>query len=172
MTEIDQKLSALSSEKRALLEARLLRKTVFTNATKDDVPRTTTALELSFAQQSLWFLNRLQPNSAFYNIPVALRISGPLDFDALQKSFEAVIHRHEVLRTQIVACDGNPNPRLAQNIRFVLPTIDLMGLREHVQHTKISQLIDDEAKRPFNLERDLMLRATICISALAKIFYS
>ncbi len=161
MTEIDQKISALSPKKRALLEARLLKKTVPPETAQDVADQQTSNPELSFAQQSLWFLNRLQPKSSFYNIPNALRITGPLNYEALEKSFEGIINRHEVLRTQIVALDGQPVPRLASNSSFVLPIIDLMGLPEYVQQSKISKLMEEEAKRPFNLERDLMIRASI-----------
>lgn len=162
MTELDQKIAALPPGKRALLNARLLKRSIPTKKLQEvGGQKSSATLELSFAQQSLWFLNRLQPKSSFYNIPNALRISGPLDYDALEKSFQGVMDRHEVLRTQIVAHDGQPIPRLAPNVRFVLPIIDLMGLPEHVQLSKISKLMDAEARRPFDLERDQMMRASI-----------
>src|SRR5436309_3110577 len=55
------------------------------------------ALPLSFAQQRLWFLDQLEPGNAFYNMPVAVRLRGALDADALQRSFEQVVARHEAL---------------------------------------------------------------------------
>ena len=61
----------------------------------------TEALPLSFAQQRLWFLDQLEPNSAFYNIPAAVRLSGPLNLAALERTFTEIVRRHEALRTQL-----------------------------------------------------------------------
>ena len=63
---------------------------------------------LSFAQSRVWFLNRLQPDSVAYNIPVGLRISGPLDPDALALAVRDVVARHEILRTTFPTIDGEP----------------------------------------------------------------
>src|SRR4051794_552909 len=63
---------------------------------------------LSFAQQRLWVLDRLEPNSAAYNIPIALRIKGLLQVDALQASLNAIFRRHEVLRATFREQDGSP----------------------------------------------------------------
>ena len=70
-------------------------------------PRPTT-VPLSFAQQRMWFINRLDPESTTYAIPVLLRLSGPVDVDALQRALVDVVGRHEVLRTTIGSVDGDP----------------------------------------------------------------
>lgn len=63
---------------------------------------------LSFAQERFWFLDQFEPNSAFYNLPIALRLYGPLNHLCLEKSFNAVIQRHESLRTIFPAKEGKP----------------------------------------------------------------
>ncbi|HVH12823.1 MAG TPA: condensation domain-containing protein, partial [Longimicrobium sp.] len=66
------------------------------------------ALPLSFSQERLWFLDRLQPDSAFYNVPVALRLGGVVDAGALERALGEVVRRHEVLRTRFEDRDGTP----------------------------------------------------------------
>ena len=65
-------------------------------------------LPLSFAQQRLWFIDQLEPESSVYNVPGAWRLSGPLDLVALQRSVNEIVRRHEVLRTNFVTVDGQP----------------------------------------------------------------
>src|SRR5688572_24916784 len=120
MSNLNQKIADLSPAKRALLEARLLKKGAPENLPAIALSQTSDP-ELSFAQQSMWFLDRLEPNSCFYSIPQAIRISGPLNIEALRRSFETVVARHEVLRTQIVAVDGQPQPRVIAAASFDLP---------------------------------------------------
>src|SRR5689334_6039419 len=66
------------------------------------------ALPCSFAQQRLWFVDQLEGGSAQYNIPAALRLRGALDHDALQRAVDAIVERHEVLRTVYAVEDGAP----------------------------------------------------------------
>src|SRR5689334_15499577 len=82
-------------------EAGVLEPLMESVAELDEIP-------LSFAQQRLWFLDQLEPNSPLYNVPVALRLSGPLDVTVLQAALNHVIARHEVLRTNFVATHGEP----------------------------------------------------------------
>ena len=63
---------------------------------------------LSFAQQRLWFLDKLIPNNPFYNIPAALRLTGKLDYLALKQAFNTIVQRHEALRTNFVEVNGQP----------------------------------------------------------------
>ena len=65
-------------------------------------------IPLSFAQQRLWFFSQLEPNSALYNIPTAIRLAGKLNIDALQKGLNVIIERHEALRTNFISDAGNP----------------------------------------------------------------
>src|SRR5262245_50643595 len=88
-------------EKRALL-AQLLRE----KADKSN------SSALSFAQQRLWFLAQLEPESSAYNIPAAYRLSGPLNVPALEQSLSEIVRRHETLRTTFAAVDGQPFQRV------------------------------------------------------------
>ena len=74
-------------------------------------PRASDAeLSLSYAQNRLWFLDQLEPNSAIYNIPMTLRLEGTLNVAALEQSLQDILERHEVLHTNFIAVDGQPTP--------------------------------------------------------------
>ncbi|WP_433628785.1 amino acid adenylation domain-containing protein [Nocardia sp. CA-120079] len=77
-------------------------------------------IPLSYAQQRMWFLNRLEPDSAAYSIPIVLRLSGKLDLDALRAAVEDVLNRHEVLRTVYPYAEGEPS-------QVVLPTAEAIA---------------------------------------------
>src|SRR4051794_12971181 len=80
---------------------------------------------LSIGQQRLWYLSQLTPNNAAYNVPYASRIRGPLDSAALKRAFEAIIERHEVLRTVILSPGGSPVPVLPKKWTFELKLFDV-----------------------------------------------
>ena len=91
------------------------------------IPRRTAAgaAPLSFAQQRLWFLQRLEPNSPAYNMSTAVRLRGPLDLEALRKSFQAVVLRHEVLRTTFTEREDQPVQTVQPPSDFPLSLTDL-----------------------------------------------
>ncbi|MDQ3652503.1 MAG: condensation domain-containing protein, partial [Acidobacteriota bacterium] len=120
-----------SSKKRELLEALLQEEGVsLSSAQKISRRREADSLPLSFAQQRLWFLNQLEPDSPFYNVPAALRLSGPLNVAALKQSINEIIRRHESLRTTFAAVDGTPVQIIAPTLTLTLPIIDLKHLPE------------------------------------------
>ncbi|AUS99564.1 non-ribosomal peptide synthetase [Nostoc sp. CENA543] len=118
-------------------------------------------LILSFAQQRLWFLTQLQPNSPFNNLCAAFRLQGELNIQALQQSFSEIVCRHEVLRTNFQTVAGKPVQIIASETNFSLPIIDLSNLAADLQAVQIEQLTQIEAQQPFNLQTDLMLRAKL-----------
>ncbi|MCF4968124.1 non-ribosomal peptide synthetase [Nostoc sp. CMAA1605] len=118
-------------------------------------------LILSFAQQRLWFLTQLQPNSPFNNLCAAFRLQGELNIQALQQSFSEIVRRHEVLRTNFQTVAGKPVQIIASEVNFSLPIIDLSNLATDLQAIQIEQLTQTEAQQPFNLQTDLMLRAKL-----------
>ncbi|CAE6826592.1 Tyrocidine synthase 3 [Paraburkholderia domus] len=117
-------------------------------------------MPLSAAQLSLWFLYRTQPDSAAYNIPVALRLRGPLDVDALREAFAGAAVRHPALRTRLVERQGElPAQRIAAPTPFELPVIDLLSLEatETAREAVAVTLTDEDALTPFDLLDDTPL---------------
>ncbi|HEX8474860.1 MAG TPA: amino acid adenylation domain-containing protein [Pyrinomonadaceae bacterium] len=118
-------------------------------------------LPLSFAQQRLWFLDQFEPNSAAYNIPAAVRLSGTLDVAALEQSFDEVVQRHESLRTRFVVVLGEARQEIASELRMNLSFIDLQMLPEDERETTVERMAQDEARRPFDLTTLPLLRASL-----------
>ncbi|MGP8475437.1 amino acid adenylation domain-containing protein [Burkholderia sp. PR2] len=111
---------------------------------------------LSPAQLGLWFLWRAQPDSAAYNIPVALRVRGPLDVDALRAAFSAAAAAHPALRTRLVARDGMPpGQRIDTAPPVALPLVDLSALPDAL--ARAAALTDADALAPFDLAADAPL---------------
>ncbi|MBE9167115.1 amino acid adenylation domain-containing protein [Pleurocapsales cyanobacterium LEGE 06147] len=118
-------------------------------------------IPLSFAQQRLWFLAQLEPDNPAYNIPEALRLQGRLDIKVLIKTLEAIIQRHEILRTTFAQDSSEPVQVIHPEVNWQLPIVDLVSLPKVIQETEISKLTEREALQPFNLERDSLLRVTL-----------
>src|SRR5215469_13301431 len=83
---------------------------------------------LSFAQERLWFLDRLVPGNPLYNIDASMRLRGPLDLDALSQAAAEIVRRHESLRTTVTAIDGHPYQVVADAVETGLAVVDLRDL--------------------------------------------
>ncbi|MGL5079106.1 MAG: amino acid adenylation domain-containing protein, partial [Waterburya sp.] len=118
-------------------------------------------LPLSFAQQRLWFLAQLEPDSPAYNIPEALRLQGKLDIEVLTQTLKAIIGRHETLRTKFKVVDEQPVQVIDSEIDFQLPIIDLTSLHQTEREQEVTKLTEIEALQPFDLECDFLLRVTL-----------
>ncbi|RKG90846.1 non-ribosomal peptide synthetase, partial [Corallococcus sp. CA053C] len=116
---------------------------------------------LSFAQQRLWLLDQLQPGSASYNIPTALRLTGRVDVESLRRAFEALVARHETLRTTLVQYQGQPAQRIHAPMAWALPLIDVSSLPEARREAEARSLANQEAQRPFDLEAGPLLRTAL-----------
>ncbi|HKN83704.1 MAG TPA: condensation domain-containing protein, partial [Pyrinomonadaceae bacterium] len=116
-------------------------------------------LPLSFAQQRLWFFDQLEPNSASYNIPIVLRITGTLNVAALESSLAEVVRRHEALRTTFSLVDGVPVQFVRDVREWHLPLIELSTTPEPEREAEI--LVKQEALRPFDLQTGPLFRATL-----------
>jgi amino acid adenylation domain-containing protein/non-ribosomal peptide synthase protein (TIGR01720 family) len=113
----------------------------------DDAP-------LSFAQQRLWFLHQYEPGSTEYSVPLAARLRGPLDLDALSAAMTALVARHESLRTVCREVDGRGVQRVHEPTEVRLPVVDLAeGDLEHA--------LAAAAEEPFDLAAGPLLRATV-----------
>ncbi|HJX27332.1 MAG TPA: amino acid adenylation domain-containing protein, partial [Thermoanaerobaculia bacterium] len=108
-------------------------------------------LPLSFAQQRLWFIDRVQPGSPLYNIAAALRVEGPLDAAVLGRCLGEIVRRHEALRTVFVAPRGAPVQVIQPPAPVALPVVDLSALAPSRREVEALSLAGEEAVRPFDL---------------------
>ncbi|MFL5540922.1 MAG: condensation domain-containing protein, partial [Longimicrobiaceae bacterium] len=119
-------------------------------------------LPLSFAQERLWFIDRLEPGSTAYNVAMPLRLGGPLDVAALDRALEEMVRRHAVLRTRFAVVDGAPVQRIAPaEDGFVLPAETVAGLTEDQREAQLHALAADERRNPFDLEAGPLFRARL-----------
>ncbi len=118
-------------------------------------------IPLSFAQQRLWFIDQLNPQSALYNIPLALKLKGTLNLKALQRALNNLIKRHEVLRTSIKIHEGKPYQEIRSTLKINLSIIDLSFLKGKEQEEKAKEHIQKEILKSFNLENDPLIRANL-----------
>ncbi len=118
-------------------------------------------LPLSFAQERLWFLDRLEPLSPAYNLPSAWRLVGSLDVGALERSLREIARRHEVLRTRFPSAGGEPRQEILERPDLRLLSVDLERLVPERRQALSRALAAGEALRPFDLERGPLLRAKL-----------
>ena len=116
---------------------------------------------LSFGQERLWLLDRLDPGKAVYNIPRAFRIRGRLDVEALGRALETIQERHEVLRSAFPAVDGNPVQVVGPARTPSLPVVDLGAFAQADRDAEALRVAEEEAGRPFDLAVGPMMRATL-----------
>ncbi|HEX8903330.1 MAG TPA: condensation domain-containing protein, partial [Longimicrobiaceae bacterium] len=118
-------------------------------------------LPLSFAQERLWFIDRLEPGSAAYNVPMPVRLGGPLHVPALERALGELVRRHAVLRTRFAVVDGAPVQRIEPAGEFRLPVDDLSARAEIDRETQIQALAAGERRNPFDLEAGPLFRARL-----------
>ena len=160
MRELSDRLAALSPQQRALFAARLSRSGLGP-VEHASIPKRTpaTSAPLSFAQQRLWFLQRLEPSSAAYNIPFGVRLKGVLDVVALQRALQAIVARHESLRTTFAEMDDVPVQIVADGSSVLLPVTDLSRLPD--PERGLRRLASKEARTPFDLDKGPLLRSQL-----------
>ncbi|MFN8439525.1 MAG: amino acid adenylation domain-containing protein [Caldilineaceae bacterium] len=117
-------------------------------------------LPLSFAQQRLWLLQQLNPESGFFNMPLAFHLQGTLDVAALRASFCEIVRRHEILRTTFPSLAGEPIQQIAPatNELLAFSQIDLQVLDGAHHEQVVSMMAEDEAAKPFDLATGPLLR--------------
>ncbi len=115
----------------------------------------------SFAQERLWFLDRLEPGNATYNVPAALWLGGNLVVEALAAALASAVARHEALRTTFGEAGGRPLQVIAPAASVALGRIDLTALPEDGREGAALALAREEAARPFDLARGPLLRAAL-----------
>ncbi len=135
-------------------------------ATKDEAPALEPIprnqnLPLSYPQQRLWFLTELQPESSFYNIALAMQIRGPLDSAALAQAFDALIMRHESLRTIFPVVADHPVQMILDRPRNAWSTVDLSHYEKQDGERAAKDLLRREAEQPFDLSSGPLFKATL-----------
>ncbi len=115
----------------------------------------------SFSQQRLWFLDRLEPGSFAYNLGGAIRLTGNLDVAAFSGAIDAIVRRHESLRTCFVEEGGEPWQVIAEAAPFELPVVDLSNLSADLRDAETHRLAKLEMRRPYDLARGPLLRSTL-----------
>ncbi|MBW4635045.1 MAG: condensation protein [Iphinoe sp. HA4291-MV1] len=161
MTDLSQRIANLSLEKRELLMRRLHKQQKVSPIQITPVTRETNTFPLSFAQQRLWFLDQLEPDSTAYNIPAAIRIEGKLQPTTLEQSISEIIRRHEALRTNFIKQDGEAIQIIHPACDWQMTTIDLQTLPASERESEIQRLAAAEAAKPFDLATDHLLRGTL-----------
>lgn len=150
--------------KKELLKQKLLRKKkkISGDATITRKPGNAQHHPLSFSQLRLWLLDKIEGNSAHYNIASGLWLNGELEHQALEQAFTTILLRHESLRTCFgESDDGQPYQQVLPATKIEIATEDLSALPSQERQARIDELIAEEAALGFNLATDLMLRARL-----------
>ncbi|HEX2076290.1 MAG TPA: amino acid adenylation domain-containing protein [Longimicrobium sp.] len=161
--ELTERRENLSAAKRAAL-ARLLRAGIGTDAPGAEPirPRDPAApAPLSGAQQRLWFLHQMEPGSAAFNIPLLLRLRGPLEVPALERALAEIVRRHEAVRTLFAPEGGTPVQRVLPPPGRVVPVDDLPAVPAEEREAAVRAWATRQANAPFDLAAEPGLRARL-----------
>jgi amino acid adenylation domain-containing protein len=161
MSQLYERIANLSPEQRELLIRRMEKSVVVQEAKA--IPRRTEreSAPLSFAQERLWFLSQLMPDHAFYNMPAAIRLTGPLNTIALERTLSEIVRRHEGLRTSFRTVKGRLVQVISSPRDMSLPVVDLRELARDLREACARHLAAEEAQRPFDLSSHSLLRFTL-----------
>ncbi|WP_311971042.1 non-ribosomal peptide synthase/polyketide synthase [Pseudomonas baltica] len=120
---------------------------------------------LSYSQQRMWFLWQLDPQSPAYNVGGMARLRGTLDVDSLERALQALIQRHESLRTTFPAQDGKPWQQVSSQSDVAMQWLDLSSEPEAHRQVAIQRVAEEQAHAPFDLETGPLLRVCLARSA-------
>jgi amino acid adenylation domain-containing protein len=161
MADQSEAIAKLSQEKRAALLKRLVEERAGATRQRAVTRRTTPGpWPLSFGQELMWLLDQISPGNHAYNTPGARRARGQLDLGALRKALNAIVARHEVLRTTYTAVNGQPAQVVHSDRAVELQSRDVSHLPEAEREPAGRRILAEEAQRPFDLSCDVMLRVT------------
>jgi non-ribosomal peptide synthetase component F len=163
MTEASRKLADLSPEQRKLLALRLRMQKAKESAPAQQ-EREGGVFPLSFAQQRMWLLDRLEPGATAYNLAFPWRLRGPLHVPALERAVAEIVRRHETLRTRIEARDGQPVQVVKPFRGWTLPVVD-RAIPQAGREAEFARIATDEAARPFDLAAGPLFRALLVRAA-------
>lgn len=159
MSDLARIIAELSPEKRALLEKRIRESQDIPAAKKPSVLRRGVEVApLSFAQEQLWFLYQLEPESPFYNTSRALYLQGLLNRVALERGLNELVQRHQILRTTFMDLDGLPIQKVVRADPLPLRCVDLRGLADQKRESETRRLLECEARKLFILQQEFPVR--------------
>ncbi|AOT10639.1 non-ribosomal peptide synthetase [Pseudoalteromonas luteoviolacea] len=118
-------------------------------------------LPLSFFQQALWFIDQLSDQGSHYNVPITIEIKGELNIDALQQSLQALVMRHEILRTCYLSDDEGAYQQIMPQADLELKYQDLRELQADAQQQRCQSIRQEVTQQPFDLTQDLMIRGQL-----------
>ncbi len=133
----------------------------------EGVPQDSYAFPLSFAQQRLWFLDRMVPGNPFYNIPLAAPVQTMLDVRALERALNAIVARHEALRTVFRVADGEPEQVVLPSLDLSITVTDLRALPPAERDERTIAVTTAEARTPFDLEKGPLVRCGVITRGVA-----
>ncbi|HYG65538.1 MAG TPA: amino acid adenylation domain-containing protein, partial [Thermoanaerobaculia bacterium] len=157
--ELARRIAELPLEKRALLFQQLQKQKAHEEPEQPRIARVNRSpgmFRLSFAQQRLWFLQQYEPDSPEYNIPQGFRLVGPLDVEALRRTLDAIVARHEALRTTFQAVDGEPMQIIEERLVVDLPVTDLSGSPD--AEAEAMEAAAADSRQPFDLRMGPVFR--------------
>lgn len=154
--------SRLSDAKRALLEQWLAGRHRMPAASEPMRRSSDIAdIPLSFAQERMWFLHQLDPESPLYNVPMPIWLRAAIDEHALEESINGIVRRHEVLHTRFALRGDQPVQVIEPAPHIPLLVRDLRQAPEEEQSAELERLVWKETRRPFDLSRGPLLRAIL-----------
>lgn len=116
---------------------------------------------LSTTQQRCWFLDQMQPGNPALNVAVRWEIAGAVKASLLERAFQTVIDRHEILRTQFAEVDGAAEQQVVAKVNFKLDEVDLRTIAAEAQPARVDAIAHDFAERPFDLSKPGLIRAVL-----------
>ena len=157
-----KKATKLSAEKQVLLQQRL-RSALQRQKEETALPKrqANEPLPLSFSQQQMWVIDQMSPGNPAYNLPVGYRIKSNLNIDALEKSFNEIIKRHETLRTTFTVEDDQPVQVVHSDLTIRINRIDISNLHDEERENRVSELASKEAVRSFDLSQLPLIRVSL-----------
>ncbi|MEH2455994.1 condensation domain-containing protein [Nostoc sp.] len=114
-------------------------------------------LPLCLSQERLWFLNQLEPHNPFYNVPIAVCLTGKLHRATLEQSLNEVVQRHEALRTSFSSVKGRPIQVISPNVKLALPVLEL----PEATVAEALRVATEFAQKPFDLSQPPLLRVQL-----------
>ncbi|GCE13518.1 non-ribosomal peptide synthetase [Tengunoibacter tsumagoiensis] len=154
-SQLRQRLSLLKLDQTEQRSQRSPRTEIVKHAPRQEVA-------LAPSQERLWFLDQLVPQSTAYHLPLLLRLTGPLNEDALERALQEVVQRHEALRTHfLLRADGRPAQVIVPELVLSLARRDVSTLPEPERIPTLRTCLEQELLRPFNLEQLPLIHATL-----------